>query len=416
MAEDAPADAPSRARASGLTDDPSRANAALFELLEGSPVGLLFVDGSGAIVADNPALEGLVGAPRGERTLEAWTAHVSGHAEDREALRAYMAAGPGQEPLQLRFADTHPRTVEIRGRRLQADLTVWSFWDQSGSEAVQRALQLAEADLAEAQARLVQSEKMASLGMLVAGIAHEINTPIGAVGSMHATLVLGTQKLHELLDRKLEGGLDANPDAKKVLRIIEDANRVIADGTSRVTNIVRRLKSFARLDEAELKDASLNDGLEDTLTLIHHELKHEVTVHKKLGDIPPVACFPGRLNQVFLNLLMNAKQAMPEGGDIWVETWADDQYTYASVRDSGVGISKENLQKIFEPGFTTKGVEVGTGLGLSICFQIVHEHFGELTVDSELGRGSTFTVKIPHDVRSRHEARRAASRGELPTE
>ncbi|MCA9552884.1 MAG: HAMP domain-containing histidine kinase [Myxococcales bacterium] len=285
--------------------------------------------------------------------------------------------------------------------------------DAPGQEQ-QEALREAQRALEEAQARLVQSEKMASLGMLVAGIAHEINTPIGAVASMHDTLVRAVARMREVLDHELPGGVDGEPRLTKLLGIIEDANRVIADGTSRVTTIVRRLRSFARLDEAELEGADLNEGLEDTLTLIHHELKHGIAVARDFAPLPKVDCFRGRLNQVFLNLLMNARQAITGTGTIELRTWSDDAYVYVSVTDSGVGIAPEHLDRIFEPGFTTKGVGVGTGLGLSICRQIVEEHCGEIWAESVLGQGSTFTLKIPRDVKARHEARRLASIAQNP--
>lgn len=271
-------------------------------------------------------------------------------------------------------------------------------------------------ELADARRRLVQAEKMASLGMLVAGIAHEINTPIGAVRSMHGTLTLGVDKLRRLLDAEIEGGVDGHPKITKVFGIIDDANRVIGDGTGRVTNIVKRLKSFARLDETELEPTDLNEGIETTLTLIHHELKHGVTVHRELATLPSVHCVPGRLNQVFLNLLMNAKQAMPKGGDITVRTWSDADAVHVAIEDTGVGMSQEVLQHVFETGFTTKAEGVGTGLGLSICMQIVEEHFGELTVTSEVGKGSTFTVSVPLDVETRHAERRNASETARPAE
>jgi two-component system NtrC family sensor kinase len=268
--------------------------------------------------------------------------------------------------------------------------------------------------LEEAQARLVQSEKMASLGMLVAGIAHEINTPIGAVASMHDTLVRAVSRVRDVLDEDLSGGVAGDPRLVKLLGIIEDANRVIADGTRRVTVIVRRLKSFARLDVAELEATDLNEGLDETLTLIHHELRRGVVVHRDFGALPRVECFRGRLNQVFLNLLMNARQAMPSGGQIRLKTWADDAHVFIAVSDTGVGIAPENLERIFEPGYTTKGVGVGTGLGLSICRQILDEHCGEIWVESTEGEGSTFFLKIPRDVKARHEARRLASMAQSP--
>ena len=175
--------------------------------------------------------------------------------------------------------------------------------------------------LVETQAQLVQSEKMASLGNLVAGIAHEINTPVGAISSMHNTLMRAVAKLKNILDIGLKKDCKENKQLINTFNLFEEANRVIDSGTDRVTNIVKRLRSFARLDEAELKDADIHEGLEDTLTLIYHEIKQNINVIKNYGDIPKIACCPGQLNQVFLNILMNAKQAIRDKGIISITTY-----------------------------------------------------------------------------------------------
>ncbi len=253
-------------------------------------------------------------------------------------------------------------------------------------------------NLRETQAQLVQSEKMASLGALVAGIAHEINTPVGAVSSMHNTLMRAVRKLKTILETDFTEIFQKNQRLQKSLKIIEDANKVIDSGTDRVRNIVHRLRSFARLDEAELKKVDIHEGLEDTLTLIHHEIKHNIKVTRIFGEIPPIACYPGQLNQVFLNLLMNAKQAIKDKGEITISTYQIEGKVHIAIKDSGIGISQNNLKKIFDPGFTTKGVGVGTGLGLSICYKIMQAHYGEIQVESEVGKGSTFTVVVPTNL------------------
>jgi signal transduction histidine kinase len=181
----------------------------------------------------------------------------------------------------------------------------------------------------------------------------------------------------------------------QALQVLQDAHRVIETGTRRVTAIVRGLRNFARLDEAERKEADLHACLEDALLLIHHDLKNRVQVVKEYGELPPVLCYPGRLNQVFLNLLNNAQQAIEGEGTIFLSTQRREGEVYIAVRDSGAGIPAEHLPRIFDPGFTTKGVGVGTGLGLSICYQIVQDHGGRIEVESAPGRGSTFTVVLP---------------------
>ncbi len=250
--------------------------------------------------------------------------------------------------------------------------------------------------LRETQGHLVQSEKMAALGMLVAGIAHEINTPLSAIYSMHDTLVRALDKLRKYV-RVPENSLEER-QLKTAMEIIEDANHVIETGCERVTTIVKKLRSFARLDEAEVKKVDIHEGLDDTLTLIHHELKHSVTVVKEYGNLPHIACYPGRLNQVFLNILMNAKQAIKGTGEIHIRTLVKDRTIHISIKDTGAGIPKEHLRKLFDPGFTTKGVGVGTGLGLSICYQIIQDHKGEIRVESEPGKGAEFIIVLPTNL------------------
>jgi signal transduction histidine kinase len=251
------------------------------------------------------------------------------------------------------------------------------------------------------QADLVQSEKMASLGNLVAGVAHEINTPVGAITSMHNTLVKALDRLKKSLSEITPTEFASNPKITRPFKVIDEANTVIESGTDRVTTIVKRLRSFARLDEAEFSTVDIHDGLEDTLTIVHHQLKLHVTVHRNYGDIPPIACYPGQLNQVFLNILVNAGQAIEGQGDVTITTRHDEDHIVIEIADTGRGIAAANLERIFDPGFTTKGVGVGTGLGLSICYRIIQDHHGDIGVRSEVGKGSTFTIRLPVDLEER---------------
>jgi PAS domain S-box-containing protein len=253
----------------------------------------------------------------------------------------------------------------------------------------------ANRELKDTQTQLVQSEKMASLGMLVAGIAHEINTPVGAVSSMHDTLMRSIEKLKAAVRNECGVNAETYGRLQSLFKTIEDANSVIDSGTNRVNNIVKRLRSFARLDEAELKEVDLHEGIEDTLTLIHHEIKHKAKIVKNFGDIPRISCYPGRMNQVFLNLLVNSAQAIKENGVITISTRQINDKIMIEFEDNGVGIARHDLSKIFDPGFTTKGVGIGTGLGLSICYQIIQDHHGEIKAESEPRKGTKFIITLP---------------------
>ena len=311
-----------------------------------------------------------------------------------ERKRAEEAIQKAKHELEVRVKE---RTEELA----TANQELQKAQEELEIRVEKRTAQLAATnqDLRETQAQLIQSEKMAALGTLVAGIAHEINTPVGAINSMHNTLVRAIEKLKQICEADFPDALTENRKLVSTLKVIEDANRVIASGSERVTTIVKRLRSFARLDEAELKEASIEEGIEDTLVLIHHEIKHHINLEKDYGELPLISCYPGKLNQVFLNLLINAKQAVGEDGTIKIATRHEAQNVIISIADNGVGIPEENLQRIFDPGFTTKGVGVGTGLGLSIVYQIIREdHRGDITVKSKIGEGTTFTISLPDNL------------------
>jgi signal transduction histidine kinase len=263
--------------------------------------------------------------------------------------------------------------------------------------------------LKQMQKQAIVQEKMASLGSLVAGIAHEINTPIGAVSSMYDTLSRTLVKMQSIIQKSYPDEFQKSSQLQSFFKVIENANKIIRSGTERVTTIVRRLKSFARLDEAEIKTVDIHEGLEDTLILIHHDIKHNITIKKDYGEIPRVSCYPGRLNQVFLNLLVNSKQAIEGKGKISISTRARDNKVYITFKDDGIGISKENLKKVFDPGYTTRGRGVGTGLGLSISYQIIQDHRGEINVKSELQKGTTFEIVLPLDLEDILEREKRAS-------
>ena len=239
--------------------------------------------------------------------------------------------------------------------------------------------------------QLIQSEKMAALGLLVAGVAHEINTPMGAIHSNNDIMTRAVGKVRKLLEPA------PDKEVRRLLDILGEICRNNEIATERIMNIVRSLKNFARLDEAERKKVNIHEGIESTLSLMRHQLKSRIRIVKCFGDIPEIECYPNELNQVFMNILVNAAQAIKHRGEITVKTWREGDRVKIAISDTGVGIPPENLSKVFDPGFTTKGVGLGTGLGLSICYKIVQEHRGTIEAESSK-QGTTFTISIPFNV------------------
>ena len=262
--------------------------------------------------------------------------------------------------------------------------------------------------LEEAQSQLIQSERMASIGQLAAGVAHEINNPVGFVNSNLGSLQRYVADLLKLLllyeqteDALPSAALQAIGQVKTDVDIEflrEDITSLLAesmDGLKRVTRIVQDLKNFSHVDESERQWANLEDGLESTLRVVWNELKYKATVVKEFAGIAQIECFPFQLNQVFMNLLINAAQAIGEQGTITLRTGQDDTQVWVEVQDSGRGIKPEHLPRIFEPFFTTKPVGQGTGLGLSLSYGIVKKHNGHIEVQSQMGEGSRFKVVLP---------------------
>lgn len=188
---------------------------------------------------------------------------------------------------------------------------------------------------------------------------------------------------------KSEKSLDIN------IREVTELLNGIEEGASRTTNIVKGLRNFSRLDQDVLKKADVNEGLESTLTLLHSVYKDKIEIVRDFGEIPKIECLPGQINQVFMNILSNAIQAIGEKGTIYIRTWQDKEEVKISIKDTGTGMSEETKKKVFDPFFTTKEVGKGTGLGLSISFGIIEKHHGRIEVNSETGKGSEFIISLP---------------------
>jgi two-component system NtrC family sensor kinase len=264
--------------------------------------------------------------------------------------------------------------------------------------------------LEDAHYQLVQSEKLASIGQLAAGVAHEINNPIGFVNSNLATLGNYVNDLLRLLDAysgadSLPGGTGAL--GEQIARIKQeidldflrgDIGQLIAESTEgalRIRRIVQDLRDFSRVGEDKWEWADLHAGLESTLNVVSSEIKYKAEVRREYGVLPQVECRPSQINQVFLNLLLNASQAIDGQGSITLRTGHSSDSVWIAVSDTGHGIGPETLPRIFDPFFTTKPVGKGTGLGLSVSYGIVDKHGGHIEVDSALGRGTTFTIWLP---------------------
>jgi two-component system NtrC family sensor kinase len=286
------------------------------------------------------------------------------------------------------------------------------------NERINRALQQEKKEqrvlinkLEEAHNQLLQSEKLASIGQLAAGIAHEINNPIGFVNSnlgMLGNYVRDLLKLIDGLTSAVAPLLAANPSIKTHIKelcdtidlgfIREDIGNLInesIDGTSRVRRIVQDLRDFSRTGSVSLEWADLQAGLESTLNVVWNEIKYKAEIVRDFGALPPVECRPSQINQVFMNLLINAAQAIPERGHITLRSGCHEAKVWFSITDDGAGIPPDIQSRIFDPFFTTKSVGKGTGLGLSVSYGIIQKHGGHIEVNSQPGAGTTFTIWLP---------------------
>lgn len=282
-----------------------------------------------------------------------------------------------------------------------------------------RVLRKALVDLRESQAQLVQSEKMASLGQMVAGVAHELNTPLGYVRNNLELIREQLLPLLQLAESQAELAdclNDAACDEARLARALQTAGQVRAEaaleqllgdldqlfgdttyGLAQIGELVGGLKDFARLDRAMSEEVDLNECVKSALLIARNSIKDKAEIIRQLGELPPIACAPSQINQVLLNLFTNAAQAMDGYGHIHVRTWADEAAVYVSVQDNGKGMPAEVLGRIFDPFFTTKPVGQGTGLGLSISYKIIQQHGGTIRVASEPGRGTRFLISLPRE-------------------
>jgi two-component system NtrC family sensor kinase len=292
------------------------------------------------------------------------------------------------------------RDLEEKNQRLREAL--------SSAERAHGELQEAYARLQQAEAHLVHSEKMRSLGQLVAGVAHELNNPISFVAGNIEHMRTYVQRLTAALDAYANAALPADERARldqvrgelRIDSVLADLPAMLDDceeGTRRTTAIVSQLRAFSRSNERETwQQTDLHRGIDSSLALIAHRFADRIAVHREYGALPDVECLPGQINQVFMNLLANAADAIgSQRGNIWITTGTQEALVTVAVRDDGPGMAPDTCARVFEPFFTTKPVGQGTGLGLSVSYGIVARHHGTLRVDSIPGAGSTFTITLP---------------------
>ncbi|MDL0431965.1 ATP-binding protein [Marinobacter sp. TBZ242] len=257
--------------------------------------------------------------------------------------------------------------------------------------------------LEQANRQLLQSEKLAAIGQLAAGVAHEINNPVGYVYSNLQSLGTYLEDLFRLTDAVDAGAsledlraIKHNIDYSFLKDDLKDLLAESREGIERVKTIISAMKDFSHIDDEEFKLADLHRGIETTLNVVNNELKYKATVIREFGDLPDVECISSQINQVIMNLLVNAAHAIEDFGEIVIRTRCDDGQAIIEIVDNGKGIAEENLNRIFEPFFTTKPVGKGTGLGLSLSFNIVQKHNGSITAEhASGGKGTCFRISLP---------------------
>ncbi|MBN2480413.1 MAG: hybrid sensor histidine kinase/response regulator [Bacteroidales bacterium] len=277
------------------------------------------------------------------------------------------------------------------------------------SEHQKKELQFTLENLKLTQNQLIQSEKMASVGQLTAGIAHELNNPINFVSGNVSPLtrdiddILGILNRYEAVIREKNLGksfsdielLKEKIDYKYLINEVKDLLNGIGEGAHRSSEIVKGLRSFSRLDEDKFMLSDIHEGIDSTLILLYNKTKNRIIVHKEYGDLPQIECLPSKLNQVFMNILTNSVEAIKNNGEIFIETVSSSLVIKVIIRDTGIGMTSEIKEHIFEPFYTTKDVGKGTGLGLSISYGIIEQHHGNIDVISEPGKGTEFIISLP---------------------
>ncbi|HNV23746.1 MAG TPA: PAS domain S-box protein, partial [Candidatus Omnitrophota bacterium] len=355
--------------------------------------------------------------------------------QDRERFKdEIFSALRKKEPLKG-FINHH---VHKYGKEIVLETTALAIEDENGAvvgyrgvnrditemRKAQEAIRKINEDLKSAQEQLFHSEKLAAIGQLAAGVAHEINNPLGFIGTnlevfkQHVQVFVNMQKIVEsLLDdfnEKNQASLHSKIeilkefiDSHNVFYILKDVQDILnesKEGVDRIKKIVADLRTFSRSGADEIDFVNIEEVMESVLNVLYNELKYKAEIEKNYGFVPLIRADKERVGQVFLNLILNAAQAIEDKGVIRIRTFQQDLFACVEISDTGEGISKENIHKVFEPFFTTKPVGKGTGLGLSICYEIIHKLGGDIKVESFVGHGTTFTVLFPIPPRTKDKS------------
>lgn len=375
----------------------------LLRVAEQTDDAVMITDPSGVIEYVNAAFERITGYQRDEVIGQHARLLNSGQQDAAFYERLWATISSGQP---FRALMTNRRK---NGEMFHEEKTITPLRDGTGAITHYLSTSKDVTERRRMDEQLQQSEKLASIGQLAAGVAHEINNPVGYISSNIVTLNRYLNDIFQLLavyeqmesavtDTALQQQLQALKQALDLDYLRKDIPALIgesAEGVARVKKIVQDLKDFSRQDEAEWQMADLHKGLESTLNIVHNEIKYKAEVVREYGELPMVQCIPSQLNQVFMNLLVNAAHAIDERGVIHVRSGTEGDWVWVEVQDNGKGIRPEHLGRLFDPFFTTKPVGKGTGLGLSISYGIVQKHGGRIEVESELGQGSRFRVWLP---------------------
>lgn len=367
---------------------------------------VIVIDSEGRIIRCNRATIDLTGASYTELLGRPWQTILPGIEEDAGEFLEQRRNVYDPSSGKWFNVSSYPFSLKRQHERTGA---IISLHDTTQIKSVTEELQKAYQKLSGAQAQMIQAEKMASVGQLAAGVAHEINNPLGFITSNLSALGKYREKLVAFVAAQDQAVMDCKeprvPEKLSALRkqlkidyILDDIDHLVAEsleGAERMKKIVQDLKSFSRADVDESRLTNIVECLESTINIVWNELKYKATLDRQYGETPLILCNPQHLSQVFMNLLINAAHAIESQGTITVRSWHEDNAVYVRVSDTGCGMSEEVRTRIFEPFFSTREVGKGTGLGLSISYELIKKHQGEIMVESEPGKGSSFTVMLP---------------------